>query len=90
MKVIVTYRNFHDINREELFPEVFKVNKNETAKEALKRIWSDQYNSLLAEELYDNSDPTDTENCWHEEDRALITWKDGDTKEFYIVDVEEY
>lgn len=88
MKVIVTYRNFHDINREEIFPEVFLLKEGETAEEALERIWTDQYNALLAEKLNDDSDPLDENGCWHEEDRAMLTWSDGDTKEFYIVEVE--
>lgn len=90
MKVIVTYRNFHDINREEIFPEVFMVKQNETPEEALERIWTDQYNGLLAEQLLDDSDSLDENNCWHEEEMAIITWADGDTKEFYIIEVEEY
>lgn len=90
MKVIVTYRNFHDINREEIFPEVFMVKQNETPEKALERIWTDQYNGLLAEQLLDDSDSLDENNCWHEEEMAIITWADGDTKEFYIIEVEEY
>ena len=90
MKVIVAYRNFHDINREELFPEVFSVNVNETAKEALERIWKDLYNGLLAENLIYNDDPLNESGCWCGEDMAILTWADGDTKEFYIVDIEKY
>ena len=90
MKVIVTYRNFHDIDREEILPEVFSINKNESAEEALERIWSDHYNALLAETMNDESDLLDENGCWHEEERALITWADGDTKEFYIVEIEPY
>lgn len=90
MEVIVTYRHFHDIDREEIPPEVFRPDENETPEDALQRIWEDQMNGLFAEQIYDDSDPLDEEGCWHEEDRAMITWADGDTKEFYIVEVENY
>lgn len=90
MKVIVTYRNFHDINRDEILPEVFRVNDNETAEEALERIWTDQYNALVVESLHDETNSLDDEGCWHEDERAMLTWADGDTKEFYIIEVETY
>lgn len=95
MKVIVTYRKFHDVDRNEIFPEVFKMNENETPEDALRRIWQDQHNAILAENLNrdiigDINDPLDEEGCWFEEDMAMITWVDGDTKEFYIVNVEDY
>ena len=87
MKIIVTYRKFHDIDRAEIPPEVFKVNENETTEEALRRIWEDQYNSALSE---NEEDPVDEDNCWFEEYMAQIAWADGDTKEFYVVEVEDY
>ena len=90
MKVIVTYRKFHDIDRSEIMPEVFFVRENETPEEALRRIWEDQYNSLIAEQLYNDNDPLDEENCWFEEDMAQIAWADGDTKEFYVVSIDDY
>ena len=91
MKVIVTYRNFHDIERIEIMPEVFSISKNESSEEALRRIWEDYYNNVLAENLNGEiDDPLDEENCWCEEDMALITYIDGDTKEFYVIDVEDY
>lgn len=90
MKVIVTYRNFHNIDRDEILPEIFSVKKNETAEECLKRIWTDQYNALLAESLLDNNDPLEKSGCWCKEDKAMLTWADGDTKEFYIIEAESY
>lgn len=89
MKVIVTYNKFHDVGMAESTPEVFRLRENETSEEALRRIWEDQYNALIAELLHDDSDPLDKDNCWFEEDKAQISWADGDTKEFYVVDVEE-
>ena len=94
-KVIVTYRNFHDIDREEIFPEVFRIPDDQDPTDALREIWEDQYNGLLAEQLLamrlrDETDSLDEDGCWYEEDRAMIAWADGDTKEFYVVDVEEY
>ena len=88
MTVIVTYRNFHDIDKQEIPPEVFLIREGEAPEEALIRIWSDQYNALLAENIYDDSDPLDEKNCWFEEYMAQIAWADGDTKEFYVVEVE--
>lgn len=91
MKVIVTYKNYHDMERTEIMPEVFMVNENETPEEALERIWSDQYNGIITDNLNnDLNDPVDEENCWHENDMAIITWEDGDTKEFYIVEAKDY
>jgi len=90
MKVIVTYRKFHDIDISEIMPEVFSINEDETEEEALRRIWEDQYNALLAERVYNDDDPLDEDECWFEEEMAQIAWKDGDIKEFYIAEVEEY
>ena len=90
MKVIVIYKKFHDIDRSEIMPEVYWLNEGETAEDALRRIWEDQYNTLISENLYDNSDPLDEEECWFEEDMAQIGWADGDTIEFYVAEVEEY
>ena len=88
MKVIVIYKKFHDIERTEIMPKVFYINENETPEDALRRIWEDHYNSLMAEQLLDETDPLDEDGCWYEEDHAMITWADGDTKEFYVVDVD--
>ena len=94
MQVIVTYKKFHDIERQEIMPEVFYVRENETAADALRRIWEDKYNGLIAERLlidddvYD--DPLDENECWYEEDMAQIAWADGDIEEFYVAEVEEY
>lgn len=91
MKVIVAYRNYHSMERAELFPQVFKVNKGETPEQALERIWQSELNGALADNLNnDYNDPIDEENCWHEDNMALITWEDGDTKEYFIVEVEDY
>lgn len=91
MRVIVTYRNYHDMDRTEIMPEVFSIDENENPEDALRRVWSDFYNDLIAENLRGEiNDPLDEENCWFEEDMAMITYADGDTKEFYLLDVEQY
>ena len=88
MKVIVTYKNYHSIDRREILPEVFKIKGR--PEDALRKIWEDDYNGAISDNLYnDLNDPIDEENCWFEEDRAMITWQDGDTKEYYVIDVEE-
>lgn len=84
MKVIMTYRNYHNMDRYEIFPEIFRIKDNEKPEDALRRIWEDSYDTL------DFNDPIDEENSWFEEYMALITWEDGDTKEFYVVDVKDY
>lgn len=91
MKVIVTYRKYHDMDRTEIMPEVFAVDKNENPEDALRKAWEDFYNGIIAENLSGEiDDPLDEENCWFEEDMAMITYADGDTKEFYLLDVEQY
>ena len=90
MKVIVTYRNYRDMDRTEIMPEVFCINNNETPEMALRRIWEDHYNSGLAEGEFDGVCELDEEGCWFEKNMAMITWTDGDTKEFYVADVEKY
>ena len=35
-------------------------------------------------------DPIDENGCWFKENMALITWKDGDTKEFYLIELVDY
>ena len=91
MKVIVTYRNYHDMDRTEVMPEVFSISEIEEPEAALRRVWEDLYNDLLTHNLNGEiDDPLDEENCWCEEDMALITYADGDTKEFYVIEVEKY
>ena len=90
MKVIVTYRNFHDIERIEIMPEVFFVRENETPEDALRRIWENEFNSAISESMFDETDPLNEDECWYEEDMAQIAWADGDTKEFYIVEVKDW
>ena len=90
MKVIVTRRNFHDMVCWEIMPEVFSINENETPEDALRRIWQDQHNSELAESMFDDVCELHEEGCWIEDEMALITWADGDTKEFYITEVKNY
>ena len=91
MKVIVTYRNYHDMDRAEIMPEVFSIDENENPEDALRRVWEDFYNDVLADNLNGEiDDPLDEENCWFEDDMALITWADGDTKEFYITEIKNY
>lgn len=88
---IVTYRNYHSMDRREIFPQVFRINENENPEDTLRRMWEDDYNGAIADNLNaDNNDPVDEENCWFEGDMAMITWEDGDTKEFYVVDVKDY
>ena len=55
MKVIVTYRNFHDIERIEIMPEVFFVRENETSEDALRRIWENEFNSAISESMFDET-----------------------------------
>ena len=89
MKVILIYKKYHDMEMGEAMPEVIRVKENETPEDALRRKWEDYYNGIIAENLSgDINDPLDEENCWCEEDIALITWADEDTTEFYIVDIE--
>ena len=59
-------------------------------EDTLRKMWEDDYNGVIADNLYnDLNDPVDEENCWFEEDMAMITWQDGDTKEYYMIDVED-
>ena len=91
MKAIVIYIKNHDMDIYEIMPRVFLVKENENTEDTLRRIWEDNYNGAIADNLnFDCNDPLDEENCWFEEDMAQITWADGDVMEFYIVDVEEY
>lgn len=91
MKVIVTYRNYHDMDRIEIMPEVFNIDENENPEDALRKVWEDLYNDILADNLSGEiDDPLDEENCWIEEDMAMITYADGDTKEFYITEIKQY
>ena len=86
MKVIVTYRKFHDMEIGEVTPEVILPRENETPEDALRRVWKHYYNGALSDNIMlDGEDPVDDENCWIEGDVALITWEDGDTIEFYII-----
>lgn len=90
MKAIVIYKKFHDMDIYEIMPRVFLI-KEENPEDELRRIWEDNYNGAIADNLYfDGNDPLDEENCWFEEDIAQIAWADGDVMEFYVVDVEEY
>lgn len=91
MKVIMTYRNYYGMDRREIFPQIFRIKENENPEDALRRIWENDYNGIIADNLNEDiNDPVDEENCWFEDDMALITWEDGDTKEFYVVEVEDY
>lgn len=85
-KTVVTYRNFHDINRDEIFPEVFLVPDGKDECVFLEEMWKRELENSIEEGRLSN-DPVDKEKCWHDDDRALITWADGDTKEYYIVEV---
>ena len=87
MKVIVTCRKFHDMEMGEIRPVVILPRENETPEDALRRIWEMHYNGALSDNLMlDGEDPVDEENCWYEDDMALVTWEDGDTIEFHIVE----
>ena len=88
MKVIVTYKNYHSMDRREILPEVFKIKGK--PEDALRKMWEDDYNGAISDNLYnDLNDPIDEENCWFEGDMAMITWEDGDTKEYYVIDIQE-
>ena len=88
MKVIVRYKNYHSMDRREILPEVFKIKGK--PEDALRKMWEDDYNGAISDNLYnDLNDPIDEENCWFEEDMAMITWEDGDIKEYYVIDVEK-
>lgn len=89
MQVIVVYKKYHDMEMGEAMPEVIRIKENENSEDALRKVWEDFYNGVLADNLSGEiDDPLDEENCWYEEDIALITWADEDVTEFYIVDVE--
>lgn len=88
MHVIVVWRNWANIDRMEIMPEVFKVKEDENAQDVLRTLWENNMNELFVEMLYDSSDPIDESKCWCEEDMAVITWKDGDTQEFCIAEVK--
>ena len=86
MKVILIYKKYHDMEMGEAMPEVIRIKENENPEDALRRAWEDFYNGVLADNLSGEiDDPLDEENCWCEEDIALITYEDGDTIEFYII-----
>lgn len=90
MKVILKYRNYRDMDRIEIFPNIYKIEENDKPEDALRKIWQDCYDSAVAENIeIDNADPVNNESCWCKEDMAVVTWEDGDTAEFYVVDLEE-
>ena len=87
MKVIVECRKFHDMEVGEVTPRVILPRNDETPENALRRIWEWSYNNALSDNLMlDGEDPVDEANCWCETDIALITYEDGDTIEFHIVE----
>lgn len=91
MKVIVEVKKFHDMDVREVIPEVILPRDNETPEDALRRVWEMGYNGALSDNLMlDGEDPVDEENCWCEDDVALITWEDGDTIEYHIVSQISY
>ena len=85
--IIITYSNFHDIDRREIFPEAYSVNDDLTPENTLHKIWREQINA----ELQDENNDLCIAKCWcsEEEGRAVMEWIDGDTKEFYIVPVHQ-
>ena len=89
MKAIVVYRNFHDLCREELMPEIYLIDERESPEYALRKLWNKICNDVIIENLNGSLDPLDEENCWYKNDMALITWADGDTEELYVVDIKE-
>ena len=90
MKVIVIYKKYHDMEIGEAMPRVVEIKVNETPESVLRREWEDFYNGVLADNLSGEiDDPLDEENCWCEDEIALITWADKDTTEFYVIDVEQ-
>lgn len=91
MKVIMTYKNYYGLDRMQIFPEVFKIKEDEKPEDVLRKIWEDDYNGAIADNLNsDGNDPVDEDNCWFKDEMAMITWEDGDTKEFYLIDVKDY
>lgn len=90
MKVILKYRNYNRMDKREIFPEIYKIKEEDKPEDALRKIWQDCYDSAVAENIeIGNTDPVNSEKCKCEEDMAVVTWKDGDTAEFYVVDIEE-
>ena len=86
MKAIVICKKYHDMEVGEVRPQVILPRENETPEDALRRVWEMYYNGALSDNLMlDGEDPVDEENCWCEDDIALITYGDGDTIEFHIV-----
>ena len=91
MKVIMTYRNYHNMQRIEIFPEIFRIKDDKKPEDALRKMWEDYYNGAIIDNMNnDYDDPIDENGCWFKENMALITWKDGDTKEFYLIELVDY
>ena len=55
------------------------------ATEYLQDLWEDDYNTELAESVIGINEA----HTYHEEDYAKITWRDGDTMEYYVTDVSK-
>lgn len=89
MKAIIVYKSYHDMDYEELWPKVIRIKEDEVPEDVLRIRWEFNYNGAIADDMMnDNNDPIDEDKCWCKEDMALITWEDGDTMQFYIVDVK--
>ena len=89
MKVIVKCRQFHDIDPREIPPTVIIPTEVRTIEEQLHKLWEDELNALLAEATWNEDSQLNEDKCFFEEDYSLITYDDGDTISFHIIDVEE-
>lgn len=92
-KVIVIVRKYHDMEMQELFPEVINIKDKDEPEDALRQIWLNDYNTFIKQSEEDSEEDSvyslNEDNCWCEDDYALITFADGDTREFYVVEVDK-
>ena len=90
MYVIVAIKNYTTQNLPvETSPEVLLVPEGADPICELRRMWENSLNTFLAEEvLFDDIDKVDAEACWFEDDQAVISWKNGDTQKFHLLEVK--
>lgn len=89
MKVIVKCRQFHDVEPIEIPPAVIMPRGDYTIEEQLRECWEDELNALIAEATWNEDSQLNEDKCFFKEDYGLITYEDGDTISFHIVDIEE-
>lgn len=89
MKVIVKCRQFYDIEPIEIPPAVIMPSGKRAIEEQLYKLWKDELNALIDEATREEYSQLNEDKCFFEEDYGLITYEDGDTISFHIVDVEE-